>query len=181
MELLQKPAFFSFREALLNLVSEERQYFVGLIKSVGVNAADAEDVFQDAAIKAILKIDQFQGKEGSSVRTWFYRIVSNTAIDFLRKQQRSPEFLEFNSSNPIFNMSEVREEVDDIFGKSWVKEAILRLTTSEQILIRSYYFKDLTYAEIASIKKISKKSVGPNICAAVRKLKKMFISEDRVI
>ena len=41
---------------------------------------------QDAILKALHSIDRLE--ELSYLKTWFYRIVVNTAIDFIRKHQR---------------------------------------------------------------------------------------------
>ncbi len=52
------------------------------------NISDAEDVVQEAYVKAFraLLADQFDGR--SSVPTWLYRIVTRTAIDALRSNKR---------------------------------------------------------------------------------------------
>tara|TARA_B110000046_G_C12980805_1_gene393232 strand:+ start:621 stop:1178 length:558 start_codon:yes stop_codon:yes gene_type:complete len=47
---------------------------------------DAEEITQDVFIKIYKKRGGF--KEGSSLKTWVYRITINTALDFLRKKSR---------------------------------------------------------------------------------------------
>ncbi len=51
---------------------------------------DAQDVVQDAFIKAFQKLDQFQGE--SSFYTWIYRIAINLALS--GKRSRKPRFLQ---------------------------------------------------------------------------------------
>ena len=58
---------------------------IGIVK----NAVDAEDVVQEAFIKAYKSLDSFRGQ--SSFYTWLYRIVTNIAIDFTRRQKRRVE------------------------------------------------------------------------------------------
>jgi RNA polymerase sigma-70 factor (ECF subfamily) len=62
------------------------------------NVADAEDVVQDAYIKAYraLLAGKFDGR--SSVRTWLYRIVVNGAID--AKRARTRRFETFDDAEP---------------------------------------------------------------------------------
>ena len=48
------------------------------------NPDDAQDLAQDAFIKAYNALDSFKG--GSSFYTWFIRILSNVCLDFLRKK-----------------------------------------------------------------------------------------------
>ena len=47
---------------------------------------DAEDVVQEAFLKAYRSLDRFRG--GSAFYTWFYRIVYNVSIDRIRKLRR---------------------------------------------------------------------------------------------
>ncbi len=53
------------------------------------NVADAEDVVQDAYVKAYRALvdGQFDGR--SRVATWLYRVVVNTTIDAKRKRKRT--------------------------------------------------------------------------------------------
>jgi RNA polymerase sigma-70 factor, ECF subfamily len=48
--------------------------------------ADAEDAVQDALLRAWRALDNFEGR--SSVRSWLYSIVTNTAIDLARRRAR---------------------------------------------------------------------------------------------
>lgn len=50
------------------------------------NMQDAEDLCQDAYLKAFEKLDQF--KEESSLKTWVFKIASNLALDNFRVQKR---------------------------------------------------------------------------------------------
>ena len=52
------------------------------------NAQDAEDMAQEAFLKAYNSLDSFRGDSKFSV--WLYRIVSNVCLDFLRRQKRRP-------------------------------------------------------------------------------------------
>jgi RNA polymerase sigma-70 factor, ECF subfamily len=54
------------------------------------NAADAEDVSQEAVLKAWSRLEQFAGKQDESMddfRAWISRIASNTSIDLLRQRR----------------------------------------------------------------------------------------------
>ncbi|WP_165966787.1 sigma-70 family RNA polymerase sigma factor [Actinomadura sp. 7K507] len=52
------------------------------------NSADAEDLVQGAYAKAYASFHQF--KEGTNLRAWLYRILTNTFINEYRKKQRRP-------------------------------------------------------------------------------------------
>lgn len=52
------------------------------------NREDAEDVTQEAFLKAYRSLDSFRGDSKFSV--WLYRIVSNLCLDLMRSRQRKP-------------------------------------------------------------------------------------------
>src|SRR5215471_9890291 len=67
-------------------VSENmRRVFLTIHRIVG-NVADAQDLTQEAFIKALQRQDQLKDLEKAS--QWVSRIASNTAIDFLRRSGR---------------------------------------------------------------------------------------------
>src|SRR5260370_14772850 len=54
------------------------------------NAADAEDVRQDAFLKAMTRLEQFAGRPGENrdnLHAWVSRIASNASIDVIRKRR----------------------------------------------------------------------------------------------
>jgi len=51
--------------------------------------ADAEDLIQETYAKAYTSFSQFQ--EGTNLKAWLYRILTNTYINTYRKAQRSPK------------------------------------------------------------------------------------------
>lgn len=53
------------------------------------NEQDAEDVVQEALLKAYRGLDKFENR--SELSTWLHRIVTNCAYDLLRKRQRRAE------------------------------------------------------------------------------------------
>ena len=52
------------------------------------NPADAEDLVQETFVKAFAKFDSFT--EGTNLKAWLYRIMTNTFITSYRKRQRQP-------------------------------------------------------------------------------------------
>ncbi|GAA3109980.1 RNA polymerase sigma factor SigR [Nonomuraea salmonea] len=52
------------------------------------NPADAEDLLQETFAKAFASFHQFQ--QGTNLKAWLYRILTNTFINSYRKKQREP-------------------------------------------------------------------------------------------
>lgn len=66
----------------------ERDVFSAALRMSG-NYADAQDVAQDALVKAYLAFDQFE--LGTNFRAWMLKIVTNTYINEFRRRRRTPE------------------------------------------------------------------------------------------
>jgi RNA polymerase sigma-70 factor, ECF subfamily len=73
--------------AFSTLVEQYDRYIYRLALNITGNKEDAEDVLQEALLKAYTKLGQFQG--GSRFYTWLVRIAVNEALMRLRK--RSPQ------------------------------------------------------------------------------------------
>ncbi|GAB2814523.1 RNA polymerase sigma factor SigR [Actinocorallia aurea] len=53
------------------------------------NSADAEDLVQETLTKAYVNFHQFQ--EGTNLKAWLHRILTNNFINSYRKKQREPQ------------------------------------------------------------------------------------------
>jgi RNA polymerase sigma-70 factor (ECF subfamily) len=70
-------------QALIRLFERDRSRLLRVALRITRNQAEAEDVLQDAALRALLKLHSFRGD--SRLDTWVYAIVSNVAISRLRR------------------------------------------------------------------------------------------------
>lgn len=69
------------------LVEMYRQRGINIAYNIVGNLEDAKDVLQEAFVKVYMNIKNF--RQESKFSTWFYRIVVNCSIDFLRKKKKS--------------------------------------------------------------------------------------------
>jgi RNA polymerase sigma-70 factor (ECF subfamily) len=76
-------------EAFTRLIRQYDRHIYRLALNITGNPADAEDVLQDASLKAYEKLNQFQGD--SRFYTWLVRIAVNEALMKLRKRRGNAE------------------------------------------------------------------------------------------
>src|SRR5512140_1616171 len=91
------PGVDDLAERRNRFVSEHlRRIYVQIYRMVG-NVADAQDLTQEAFIKALQREDQLRDEQKAA--HWLSRIATNTAIDFLRRHRRV-SFCELDSAWP---------------------------------------------------------------------------------
>lgn len=121
------------------------------------NAHEAEDIAQEAFIRAYLNIHFFDHNRKFS--TWLYRIATNLSIDRLRK--RKPDFhLEANikgtdglnlHSQLATNHQIPEKEVQSLELHRYIYRQIASLPKIYQMTIMLRYSEDLSLNEISSI------------------------------
>lgn len=150
-----------------------RRVFLLIYRIVG-NVADAQDLTQEAFIKALQRQDQLKDLEKAA--HWLSRIASNTAIDFLRRSGRvSFSDLE-DLPEPFVNSRE--ESVEQRLlrrERHETLEAGLEVLTSRErtaLLLRDV--EDLPAEEVAAHLNCSKATVRSHIANARVKLRRHF-------
>jgi RNA polymerase sigma-70 factor (ECF subfamily) len=79
--------------------SSTRLYRLALRLTGG--AADAEDVLQEAFLRAHLALEAGQFESRASLETWLYRVTTNVALDALRRARRRRRWLDlFHLASP---------------------------------------------------------------------------------
>src|SRR5437016_5354707 len=64
------------------------------------NAADAEDLVQETYLKAYRAYDGFE--EGTNLRAWLYRILTNTFINSYRSKKRRPDETDIDEVEDLY-------------------------------------------------------------------------------
>lgn len=120
---------------------------------------DAEEIVQDAFIKAYQKLSSF--RKDAKFSTWLYRIVYNAAISHTRKRRlESTELTPGTIEN--YSVDEISEGVNQMDKKQQAKlvnKLIDQLPALEFTLINLYYRQELSIDEISGITDLSASNV----------------------
>ena len=139
-------------------ISDNLQRIFRLIYRIVGNVADAQDLTQEAFIKALQRQDQLKDLEKAT--HWLSRIASNTAIDFLRRTGKV-NFCEIDSLvEPLSEPTESPEQaVLRSEHRAYLEEGLAVLTDRERTALLLRDVEGLGADEVAEHMNCSKATV----------------------
>lgn len=158
------------RDAYAFLVNKYKSLVFSLALRITRSREEAEEISQDAFIKAFQNLKSFQGKAKFS--SWLYRIVYNTGISHLRKQEKGRVSLdEANIPETLYVESKRNyDALTEAERKKYLEYAINELDEDERFLIILYYYEERELDEIAEIAGITKTNTKVRLFRARKKM-----------
>ena len=148
------------------------------------NRADAEDLMQETFTKAWRAFDSYQ--QGTNLRAWLFRILTNTYINKYNSQLRKPTETELDEVEELylfkrlgaFDQSQLSQSAEDqmleMFTDDEVKNAIEELPESFRIPLLMSDVEGFSYKEIAEILEVPIGTVMSRLHRGRKAMQKML-------
>lgn len=153
----RKPSGDGF-EALLTPILD---LAYGMALRLARNRADAEDLVQEAALRAFRAFDSFE--PGTNFKAWFLRILMNQFLQGYRKHRREPETVDVENVEDLYLYARTREVglhawspdpaqlLMSKLDEEQVAAAVGALPAEYRAVAVLYFMQDLSYREIAEV------------------------------
>jgi len=137
------------------------QLAYGMALRLTRNPADAEDLVQEASLRAFRGFDTFQS--GTNFKAWFLRILMNQFLQGYRKHRREPEMVGIDDVEDLYLYARTRETglhgwsadpaglLMSKLGEEQVSAALAGLPPEYRVVAVLYFMEELGYQEIADV------------------------------
>lgn len=136
------------------------------------NSMEAEDIVQEAFIKAFSKLHQYSGEV--TFGAWLKRIVINKSIDVLKSKKQ--QLLDLDEVHlKVVDTANDDWLVDDLITLDEVKEAIEKLPDKYKYVVMLYLIEGYDHQEISQILNITEVASRTNLSRGKTKLQELLI------
>lgn len=128
------------------------------------NGHDAEDAVCEAIYKAFLKLHAL--RDGSSFKSWMYRIVINESYTLLRKRKNT------------VNLDEADEIAAPESEGQWLMDYVNKLPHDMRMPVYLFYYEDMSLADISRVLAIAEGTVKSRLRRARERLRTIIPVEE---
>ncbi|PCK00601.1 MAG: RNA polymerase sigma-70 factor [Zetaproteobacteria bacterium] len=118
---------------------------------------DAEDIVQDAFLKLWNRPRIWDASRGAKFTTWFYRVVTNQAIDFMRKKK---PVIAGDALDYVEDTSDTQQDMMEADEQSAMIEALIQaLPERQKMALNLCFYEGLTNKDAAQIMGVGVKAL----------------------
>jgi RNA polymerase sigma-70 factor, ECF subfamily len=154
-------------KAFSGLVSRHRDGVYSFVRHVIGHEADAEDLAQEAFIRAYSALGRF--RKGAPFQPWLYTIAANLCRTHLRRSRRRPLSLEEGAADVEAPASDPADTVERREEQRRVLAAIRSLPVEQRMIVVLRHLHGYSYQEISAVVGLPVSTVEHRLRAA-RKL-----------
>ena len=169
----------------LLVAAYEKNVFNVALQMVG-NREDAQDMAQEAFLKAYNSLSSFRGD--SKFSSWLYRIVSNVCLDFKRRQGRRPSSsltMEDDEGETLeLDIADESQSPEALLERKLTREAVRRglasLPDEQRQILLLREIQGLSYEEIGEVMDLEPGTVKSRIFRARKKLCAFLLQDGNI-
>ncbi|MEK7575849.1 MAG: RNA polymerase sigma factor [Patescibacteria group bacterium] len=170
-ESMKNPSLFGV------LVDKYQNAFIRAAYRVVNHKQEAEDIVQETFAKIYSNASRFKKQEGSSFKSWAYKILLNTSFIHYKKIKKMREsiiyvdasFYDFVSDNTTTNGHELAVET-----KAIVAKIMNKMPEHLKRVLKMYYLEDKSQKSIADQEHVSVATVKMRLFRAKKYFKKIL-------
>lgn len=145
------------------------------------NDHDAQDVVQDAYLRALKYFDGFRGAEAGDDRAWLLTIVRNAAFTWRRRHRREASEAEFDEQLHSEGVEDIHPDVGalDADARETLHQALDKLPPEFREVIVLRELQGLSYKEIGGVTGVPLGTVMSRLARARRRLQRALCADQR--
>lgn len=161
------------------LLERNQEALFAYIMRLTQDVDQANDVFQETFMKAIVCIRSHQYKTTGKFSAWLMRIAHNLVIDLVRNNRNMPQYDGDMQNNVLYNNVRLAQECceEDMLRQAdltTLEKMIDMLPPVQQEIVHLRFYEDLSFKEIAQITNVSINTALGRMRYATLNLRKMI-------
>ncbi len=150
---------------LIDFIRENQEAFYRIAYSYVKEQETALDLVQDAIVLALQ--NRHTLRKASCTKSWFYRILVNECLGYLRKEKKRALFFQKTRNEAYHKQQEIGigDTCTDLYA------ALDKLTPEMKTVVLLRFFEDMKLEEIAAVLKVSPNTVKSRLYRALKLLK----------
>lgn len=162
------------------LLERNQEALFAYIMRLTQDVEQANDVFQETFMKAIVCIRSHQYKTTGKFSAWLMRIAHNLVIDSVRNNRNMPQYDGDMQNNVLYNNVRLSQECceEDMLRQAdltTLEKMIGMLPPVQQEIVHLRFYEDLSFKEIAQITNVSINTALGRMRYATLNLRKMIM------